>query len=93
MDEEITSRIYAFPQAQAHESLQVILQSLAPLRRHLAGESRDHLEQLIRQALRLLPAYSQVPHLSPIEFLLLTFIIALYDSLEDTAARPHPPFP
>lgn len=93
MDEEITSRMYAFPQAQEYDNVHVILQSLAPFRRRLTGESRSRFEHLIRQALTHLPAYSQVPHLSPTEFLLLTLIIALSDSLEGLTANTHPPFP
>jgi hypothetical protein len=95
MEDQPNRTVFAFPAVQEQEQVQATLQSLAPLRRHLRRDTRTHFENLIRQVLPLLPAYQHVDHLTPIEFILLAFIIELADDLDKAAVNPlnHPPFP
>lgn len=93
MNHEDQIEIFAFPAAQEQDRLQFALQGLGPLRRHLRGHSRDRFESLIQHALKCLPAYSSLKHLSPIEFLLIGFILGLLEELEGDWGSDHPPFP
>ena len=85
--------MFAFPTVQEQEELQLLIQSLAPLRRELRGPARHKFENLIRGILHHLPAYKLVHHLSPMEFILLGFIIELLETHEDKPRSEHPPFP
>ena len=85
--------MFAFPAVQEQEQIQLAIQSLAPLRRHLTGSSRQGFEDLLRRILNHSPAYNVVNHLSPMEFILLGFIIELLDTFNDAHASEHPPFP
>jgi hypothetical protein len=93
MDDQQNHTMYAFPAVQGQEQLQLAIQSLAPMRRHLRGSSRRRFEYLIRDLLHHLPAYNSVNHLTPMEFVLLGLIIELADTPDDKPATEHPPFP
>jgi hypothetical protein len=95
MQDHPNRTVFAFPAVQEQEQLQVTLQSLAALRRHLRRDTRTQFETLVQQVLPLLPAYQYVDHLTPIEFILLAFVIELADVLGKETVNPldHPPFP
>ena len=85
--------MFAFPTVQQQERLQLVIQSLAPIRRHLQGRSRWQFDRLLRQSLQLMPVYSEFQHFSPVEFMLLSFIVELLDDQEQEILTDHPPFP
>ena len=93
MDDQRDPKVFAFPSVQEQEQVQATLQSLAALRRNLPVSSRHSFETLIRRVLPHLPAYNAVQHLTPMEFILLSFIIELADDLHNPRIRGHPPLP
>ena len=93
MDDQRDPKVFAFSAVQEHEQVQATLQSLAALRRNLPLSSRYKFENLIRRVLPHLPAYNSVNHLTPIEFILLSFIIELTEELHEPRNRDHPPLP
>ena len=86
-------RMFAYPMVQQQERLQFVLESLAPLRRYLEGRSRQQFDRLVRRSHRFMPVYSSLRHFSPVEFILLSFIIELLNDQEDEILADHPPFP
>jgi hypothetical protein len=93
MNESHNRPVFAFPAVQEHEQVQAILQSLAPLRRRLPERSRRQFETLVRRVLAHIAAYNSVSHLSPMEFILLGFIIELAENLQEPQILDHPPLP
>jgi len=93
MDDFRKNSMFAFPVVKEQEKLQLAIQSLAPFRRHLKGHLRHRFENLIKHFLHHLPVYNLVNHLSPMEFILLGFIVELLDITDDKPPPDHPPFP
>jgi hypothetical protein len=93
MDEPDNKRMFAFPAVQQQEQIQLILQSLAPLRRNLKPRVRQRFDGLVRRSRQHTPLYRDLNHLSPVEFMLLSFIIELLNDRGDEFTTDHPPFP
>lgn len=93
MDDQSDPKVFAFLSVQELELVQATLQSLAPLRRNLPLRTRQNFEALIRNVLAHVPAYNTVKHLTPMEFILLCFIIELTEDHHESAFLGHPPLP
>lgn len=85
--------LFAFPSVQEQDQLVLVIQSLVPLHRNLTGSTRQAFEDAIQRLVHLLPAYKSMRHLTPMEFILLGFILGLIEKLAGDKDPDHPPFP
>lgn len=93
MDENAGKDLFAFPAVQQQERLQFVIQSLAPLRRYLDPIPRRRFDDLLRHTLEMFPFYAHFKHLTPVEFILLAFIIDLLSDPPPGTSLDHPPYP